>query len=204
MYSYSYYYVPAKKFTKQEILHLIISLLVLTTAFSLAFSDFAFNRNASRLARVFPIALISVATGFLLHEIMHKVTAQKYGCWAEYRMFPLGLMLALVVSLIGFVFAAPGAVMIAGAVDKEQNGKISLAGPLTNIIIAMFFLPLKFIFLSGYIADAVFMVYLVNVFLAVFNLLPIYPLDGSKIVRWNVPVYILVLMTAVILLLSPF
>jgi Zn-dependent protease len=33
----------------------------------------------------------------------------------------------------------------------------------------------------------------VNSYLALFNLLPIPPLDGSKIVQWNLPIYLLAL-----------
>ncbi|MDI6855821.1 MAG: site-2 protease family protein, partial [Candidatus Thermoplasmatota archaeon] len=87
------------------------------------------------LSSIFPIALLAVATGFLLHELMHKLVAQKYGCWAEYRAFPFGLVLALLMSAAGFVFAAPGAVYIMGSITKKENGKISLAGPLINIVI---------------------------------------------------------------------
>jgi Zn-dependent protease len=40
-----------------------------------------------------------------------------------------------------------------------------------------------------------------SLILAVFNLLPIPPLDGSKVVRWNIPIYLLVMAMAIILAL---
>ncbi len=123
-------------------------------------------------------------------------------------MFPFGLMLALLVSLVGFVFAAPGAVYIMGSVSSKENGKISLAGPLINIIIATLCLPFVFIFVfiipAGYILNFVFVVYWVNSFLALFNLLPIYPLDGSKVFRWNLGIYIISFMAALALAIPRF
>jgi Zn-dependent protease len=31
----------------------------------------------------------------------------------------------------------------------------------------------------------------INVFLGLFNMIPVLPFDGSKIVRWNIPIYIM-------------
>jgi len=46
----------------------------------------------------------------------------------------------LLFSLFGFIIAAPGAVFIRGMITRERNGKISLAGPMTNIVLAILFL----------------------------------------------------------------
>ncbi|MEW6069263.1 MAG: site-2 protease family protein [Candidatus Thermoplasmatota archaeon] len=202
--SYYYYYIPTKKFTSREIAHLLISLLVLTIAFSFAFSDFFITRNISALAYIFPIALVAVATGFLLHELMHKIVAQKYGCWAEYRAFPFGLLLALLMSIAGFVFAAPGAVYIMGSVTKKENGKISLAGPLVNMAIAATCLPFVFVIPAGYIRSLTFMVYWANSFLAFFNMLPIPPFDGSKVFRWSLGIYIVSFVAVLVLAIPGF
>jgi Zn-dependent protease len=191
------YYVPAKKFSSRELTHLLVSLLVLTVAFSNAF------RNGGFLIS-FLIMLPAVATGFLLHEIMHKVIAQKYGCWAEYRMFPMGLLFALVLSFFGFIFAAPGAVYILGSVTKRENGKIALAGPLTNIVISIVFLPLLFAALPEYFLIPVVSVCMVNSFLALFNLFPIHILDGAKVFRWNTKLWIAVFLLALFLFIVVF
>jgi Zn-dependent protease len=77
---------------------------------------------------------------------MHKFVSERYGFQAAFRMWPQGLMLALVLSAFtGFVFAAPGATYIEGyGIKTKENGIISLAGPLTNIVIALLFAPLLF------------------------------------------------------------
>jgi len=144
-----------------------------------------------------PFALLIVSTAFVLHEMGHKLVAQKYGCWAEYRMYPRGLLLALIISFFGVVFAAPGAVYIAGNVDSERNGKISLAGPGVNVLISLGALPL--LFLPGFIGLIGFYLGYINIFLALFNMLPFPPLDGSKIFMWSKKVYVFALIGMIVL-----
>jgi len=138
----------------------------------------------------FSISAVAVGAGFLLHELAHKVVAQYYNCWAEFRSFDNMLWLALAMSLFGFVIAAPGAVMIVGTVTKDRNGKISLAGPLTNIVLAMLFLGLVFIMpATGFLAALVGYGFMINVILAAFNMIPIGNFDGAKVWRWNKPIW---------------
>ena len=134
------------------------------------------------------IALASTGTGFALHELAHKFVAQRYRCWAEFRYSLQGLVLALAMAgLVGFLFAAPGAVYIVGRIDDRQNGHISIAGPLTNVAVAVAMLPL--VFMGGLIGEGAYIVAYFNIFLAVFNMIPVMPLDGSKVLKWNVGVY---------------
>jgi Zn-dependent protease len=143
------------------------------------------------LSQIFLISLLTVGSGFVLHELSHKFTAQRYGFWAEFRMWPLGLVLALATAIIGLIFAAPGATYISGTdISTSENGKISIAGPLTNVIVAGIFLPILFFgpglfwgFLGLYGVE-------INLWLALFNLLPIMPLDGAKVWRWSKPIWL--------------
>lgn len=196
---YDYYYIPAKKFSSREIRELLISVTVLTLAFAIAFSGVFFNKRIMSFIYILPASFAAVSTGFFLHELGHKFVAQKYGCWAEFRMYPRGLLLALIISFFGFVFAAPGAVYITGAIDTERNGEISAAGPLTNILISLVFLPAVLFLPSSFIWVVCVFVCFINIMLAGFNMIPFHPLDGSKVFRWNKVVWIGMLIIIVML-----
>src|SRR5512138_1824638 len=97
----------------------------------------------------FGIALLTVGIGFILHEMAHKFTAIRYGYWAEFRKDNSMLLVAVALaSLVGFVFAAPGATVIysndARGLSREENGKISAAGPVTNLILCIPFALILF------------------------------------------------------------
>lgn len=190
----------AKVFSGVEVRDIIIAWLALGVAFSFALSGGGLSLlggggGLSLIDSLYlvGVSLLTVGTGFVLHELSHKFVAQRYGYWAEFRMWPMGLVLALVTSLIGFIFAAPGATYISGTnISPSENGRISLAGPLTNIAIAALFLP--FYLFGGGVWYLIGLIGVrINIFLALFNLLPLGPLDGAKVFRWNLPVWALVI-----------
>ena len=132
----------------------------------------------------------------MLHELGHKVVAQRYGCFAEFRAFNQFLILAIIMSFFGFVFAAPGAVMINGPVGVRRNGKISVAGPLVNLALALFFLSILLIPPAGILKTIAVYGFFINSWLALFNMIPIWNLDGAKVLRWSKAVYALVVLIA--------
>jgi Zn-dependent protease len=166
---------------------------VLTIAFS----------YPSTTADALAIAAIGVGTGFLLHELAHKFTAQRYGFVADYEASPIGLLLAIGLSIFtggGFVFAAPGAVMIRGKrvpygqheeyyLNKLQVEKefayISVSGAVINLILAILFIVISVIIADPLITTVLTRAAFINVFLAGFNMIPFGPLDGAKVWRYN-------------------
>ncbi|MGV8086030.1 MAG: metalloprotease [Candidatus Woesearchaeota archaeon] len=132
------------------------------------------------------ISAATVGIAFLAHELSHKIIAQRYRCWAEFRADFTMLAVGVLTSFLGVVFIAPGAVMIFGNIDYKQNGKISMAGPMINIILAIILLPLLFIkFNSALLTDIITSGYLINAWLALFNMIPFGNFDGAKIYTWN-------------------
>ena len=123
-----------------EIRDIIKAWVAISIAFAIALSSHALSDFYAK----FIIASLTVGIGFLLHEMGHKVVAQRYGCFAEFRSFDNMLLLAIAMSFFGFIFAAPGAVMISGHVNKRRNGKISAAGPVVNLALAFVFLAFVF------------------------------------------------------------
>lgn len=177
--------------SKRELRDLFKAWLAISAAFGIVIAGGFMALRTVGVLYYFSISAVAVGAGFLLHELAHKVVAQHYHCWAEFRSFDNMLWLALAMSLFGFVFAAPGAVMIVGTVTKDRNGKISLAGPLTNVVLAIAFLGAGFFApTEGYLAALVGYGFLINVILALFNLIPVGNFDGKKIWRWSKPAWI--------------
>lgn len=185
--------VGGMKFSKTEVFHIAVAVLVLTLAFTIILSKGGSVLDSNKyvsLLKIFGIALILVTFSFLIHEFGHKYVAQFYGAWSEFRMYPAGLFMALIFSVFGFLFAAPGAVYIRGNITNEQNGKISLAGPMMNFMFAAASIGLSLV-TTGLTQSVFFQLAWLNAFLGLFNLIPFPPFDGYKIASWNLPVYIL-------------
>ncbi|ADG12926.1 peptidase M50 [Methanocaldococcus infernus ME] len=133
------------------------------------------------------IALLTVGLGFIFHELMHREVARKFGAISEFRAWYEGLIIGLILKMIlGATFIAPGAVYIyKDYLTVEESGKIALAGPLANILLAILFFLLTLTH-GNYLLNIIgFFGFHVNLFLAGFNLLPIPPFDGEKVIRWN-------------------
>jgi len=201
---------PPKKirFSKKEIQDLLIAMVIISFAFAIALSTPSGYSITAIDWAIFPLTLLisflAIGSGFILHEMGHKFLAIRYGAWAEFRAWMWGLMMALMMAvLVGVVFAAPGAVYIAGNITKEQNGKISAMGPMINMTFAFIFFPLVFI-TTGIFNTICFYIYYINAFLGVFNLIPLGPLDGAKILSWNVAIFIALFGAAIALLVPAF
>jgi Zn-dependent protease len=188
------------RFSKTELIHLGISVAVLTIAFSFAFVPIRSSAfSIASFLTVLPQSFLAIITAFVFHELAHKYMGQKYGFWSEFRMFPQGLLLALVFGVLaGIVFAAPGAVQIYGSPGRKEYGHISLAGPSTNMVIALIFLSLGFVF-TGAISFTLFFIGYINIFLALFNLLPFGPLDGRKVMSWRFDVWLVFFIGALVI-----
>lgn len=191
------------RFSEQEIKELGISALVIGFVFAWILKGASLFRGTNFFV-VFIIMLIAVGAAFIFHELAHKAVAQRFGCWAEYRMWDTGLIMAFFLAVtLGFVFAAPGAVYIQSGhapITRRENGLISVAGPVTNLVLAMFFLILGFA--GGILGVLGWIGFRVNVFIALFNMIPFPPLDGSKVIAWDRTVWAGVAIIATILLMT--
>lgn len=162
--------------SKTEVIDLLKAWIAISIAFGILLKD------TLGIEKAILVAAFSVGIGFLLHELSHKFVAQHYRCFAEFRSFDPMLLLAILMSFIGFIFVAPGAVMIQGYVDYRKNGIISFAGPFTNIVLAIIFLIMLFFSIFPLIAQYGFMI---NSWIALFNMIPLWNFDGKKILMWN-------------------
>lgn len=193
----------------REIREILLADIVLIIAFSLTIAGgiTAFQASYSMALHTFlyylPIAALGVSLSFILHELMHKFVAQKYGAIAEFRTSFVGLGITLVTGAFGFLLGIPGATMIwTNHFTDRQNGIVSLAGPLTNFVVFSVFALLGFALFgigfftnaaanTSYLANTISFVIYISILLAFFNMLPIYPLDGSKVFKWNKLIYLI-------------
>ena len=204
-----------ERITKQERNDLIIAWLAISLAFTLIFIRGGVNPVGFIV--FFSISLFTVGIGFVLHELAHKYTAIKYGFWAEFHKDNQMLLVAVVLAaLVGVVFAAPGVTMIYGnrGLTKEENGKISAAGPVTNLLLCIPFFCLLLLgaamgsggsgdMLSFWILQVGIIGLAVNSMIALFNMLPVSVLDGKKVLTWNPAVFgVLIVLSFALLLLS--
>ncbi len=204
----------ARRFTLVEVENILIAWIVLSLAFAYVLDGGAVMSGGFIL--VFVASAIVLGCGFIMHELMHKFTAQRYRYHAEFRIWVWGILLAIITALIGFIFAAPGATYFEPDprepyLDpkgfRERYGIISLAGPRINIIFGFIFLGL-FLLLNLFFSavHSYLMVFgllvtglgsYINFYLAAFNLIPINPLDGYKVINWNKKIWITFFIIAV-------
>ncbi|NCC81474.1 MAG: site-2 protease family protein [Clostridia bacterium] len=154
-----------------------------------------FNFSLTGFLVIIPVVLISLT----IHELAHGLVADKFGdptprVTGRLTLNPikhLDPMGAILLAIVGFGWAKP--VMVNPYNFKKRSNLrkqmmyVALAGPISNILLAIItgilYVQLTSI-LGGFGQLATtFFTYLImiNVFLAAFNLLPIPPLDGSKI-----------------------
>ncbi|WP_276271690.1 metalloprotease [Haloarcula litorea] len=195
-------------FSTDEVRDLAVAWLALGLAFtlllepSLRLLDFG-RLSIEAVLRTLFVSLATVGVGFLLHELAHKVVAVRFGQVAAFRADYRMLGFALVGALVGFLFAAPGAVVHRGRISARENGIIALAGPVTNLALAVVFLvPFVAALLTGVggvLWDLARRGLQINLFLAGFNMLPFGPLDGRKVRAWSTPVFVVVAVPSILL-----
>lgn len=190
------------RYLTAEVKDIIVSVAVMTAAFTIVLSRFA-NAFGGSIAIVALVSFLTVLTAFLLHELAHRFVARFYGGIAFFKMWVPGILLLLVTSIFGLIFAAPGAVNIGGILRKDQVGKTALAGPATNLGIGIILylvvhtIPVAITGATFY--NVVNWMSGMNLWFALFNLIPIPPLDGEKVFRWDLHIYLVMVAVAIVM-----
>ncbi|MCG3221303.1 MAG: hypothetical protein H7641_07980 [Candidatus Heimdallarchaeota archaeon] len=148
----------------------------------------------------FLLSAVLVGTAFLPHELAHKIVAMMRGQFARYILWVRGMMFTLLTLIIGIGLIVPGFVAIVPMrkqMDKRDIGLVSLAGPATNVVIGLISLIFGFLTYYGVIPltglaaspNIFILIAQFNALIALFNCLPVWQLDGAKILKWNKIIY---------------
>jgi len=190
-------------FSKEELKDIVLAVLSVSLIFAYDLN------NPANTANVFPFYFLVVILAFLCHELAHRFVARKFGCAAFFKIWPQGILFGLLFMLVGLKFVASGAVMIypyafgrwgyrivhLTAVD---TGIIAFSGIGVNLVFAIIFRPLTGSLIWQGI-DVFGSLAFVNAWLALINLLPIPPLDGSKIMAWKPLLWFIMFLAALLL-----
>ncbi len=141
---------------------------------------------------------------FLFHELAHKFVAQGNGLYSEFRLDPNMALISLISIISPLKIIAPGVVLTSSSTNRgDIAGRISMAGPLANLLLGGIFLVISAMITPEWILIPLF-VSKFSIDLALFNLLPLFVLDGAKIYKWHVGVFgVLFGLTTVLWLFHP-
>ena len=207
--------------TWKEIREILVADIILILAFDLTIIGgiSSLREYYPTFIYFLPITAVGVTLSFVLHELMHKFVAQRFGAMAAFMRSSTGSIITILSALFGFLIGIPGATVIySNSFTRREQGYVSLAGPLTNFMVFLVFLAIGVLlypnFLNnvldtfgnyaslGYIQNMINFTLFISLLLAFFNMLPIPPLDGSKILAWNKPVFVAVILVIFILFVS--
>ncbi|RRR75463.1 MAG: peptidase M50 [Candidatus Viridilinea halotolerans] len=184
-----------------------IELLKAWAGTSLAFGIFMVSGQvfSSNFMYLLAIAAFTCGLGFLLHELAHRVVARKFGAEAHFVANNGWLVISIIVAFFPVFIAAPGAVWHRGYLTARQGGLIALAGPVTNLVLALGFLLLIEIIPPRTEIFGIQILLLcavghqINAWLGLFNMIPAGPFDGAKVLAWDWRVFAVTVAAALLL-----
>lgn len=118
------------------------------------------------------VALVALFPILLLHELGHCLVARRFGIGVvDITLWPLG--------------------GLARMTHMPESGRaealIAFAGPAVNFVLAAIALPIWFALAASHahqsVVEVTWLFFLINIALAVFNLIPAFPTDGGRILR---------------------
>jgi Zn-dependent protease len=180
--------------TPIEIFDMILMTLVVGYVFMATFkppkkTEDALEKYMKKASRfdwhAFWFAAMITAPALLFHELGHKITALSFGLTAVFNAAYVWLAIAVVLRLIGspFIFFVPAYVTISGNATPVQHMLTAFAGPFVNLI--LFLIALIVLKNSKKLSNKALQFWSltksINIFLFVFNMIPIPGFDGFAV-----------------------
>lgn len=113
--------------------------------------------------------VIAVFISVLIHELAHAYVADRKG-WQVY-----GIRVDLFT----------GSASVDTNIHERDSIPVVAAGPLSNLLLAIFCIPLYLVFeeTSPIVGNFTTSLFIINLFMFIFNILPIYPMDGGRLLK---------------------
>ncbi len=149
--------------------------------------------------------IVPLLISITFHEWSHGYVAYKFGDPTP-KLFgrltlnpfahldPLG---TLMLFIIGIGWAKPVPINTLNIESRTKQMLVALAGPLSNLLLAIVFTLVSVcisLFYKGPVTDIIALMHItvtvvikINLILAIFNMLPIPPFDGSRVLAWMMP-----------------
>jgi len=180
-------------FTAWELIQIVITIVAVGFIFSGSFrkpkteSEFGLELEESWTKKLLDLdnikyAALIAAPAVIFHELGHKFLALYFGFSAVYQASFWGLGLGIILRLFspGLIFFIPGYVSVSGMGSAFDFGLVSLIGPLVNLIIfGICTLAIRQNWAPKY-ERILYLSKQINLWLFIFNMLPIPGLDGFK------------------------
>ncbi len=179
------------KLLKGEVLAYVLSIASLTFAYSYSKGPTVVEMLASIPLILLTSVLFSVAKNYV-----SIVTSRRFDVWAEHRVWPLGLLLFMSSSLILRVpFSSPSRLERSENEDKRLSGLLSASSiALTIVSAGLFYLIYS---LGGTIIGNIGVIMCLTS--ALFDSLPISPMGGGDIMKWDKRVWVVVFLSSALL-----
>ena len=195
-------------FDNEELKNLIATSLIL--GFIASFRDWGVDEFSFLMGiNNFVSSTLIVSLAIIAHLFIQRLIALKKGYRIDYKRWNIGLIIGLVLAILsnGFVMLlAIGGIVIHKVKNKEMGvfrgglryddlALISFFGPLTNIVLAIFFKTLTFLPNTALIDKLV----IINIWIALFTMLPIPPMAGVNIFYFSRSFYLIAIVMFVII-----
>lgn len=197
----------AYEHSHEELRDLILSIVALGFAFTLALfggsNTFSYVLDPGFIPN-FLLVTVIVGLSIVAKEMAQKGTSRALESHATYHIWSPGVIIAILSSFLGIVFAAVGGMKLASEyteragrwqinLSPKQMGIISSIGPLMSLSIAMSLLmlsPLSPTF--GLERNLFFLSAEINALIALFSMVPFGPVDGNKVLRWSITIWLFI------------